>query len=283
MRRFLSATAFLVMLAVVLVAAGCGQRFDASADGAPAPGDLAGDSLAALEAKGSAHFVADMKTTLDGYSEQAPFYVHAEGDASASALDVDGTVGVGGLSVSGHALADAHHLFVRFMGEWYGEDQGLADAFKNAQKTYNGVSPWGDWATPEGLRKNFGELFAGKVSTGPVTDGVETWEFEGRLNTDGLLRLGRRYGEPMPPELAEKLGAASHLLLIVGRDDHLPRRIAFSVKLSPQDLKDLSNDGAANFESSLVLSDFGKPVEIHAPATVKPLDALFEQLFSGFE
>lgn len=282
-RRFLSAIAFLAALVVVLGAAGCGARFDRGAGEAPAPADLAADALAALEEEGSAHFVADVKTTLAGYSEEAPFTLHAEGDASATALDVEGSVGVGGLSLSGHALVDAHNVFVEFMGDWYHEDQGLADALVDARKSYNGASPWDDWATPEGLRRNFGELFTGEVSEGPVTDGVETWLFEGRLNADGLTRLGDRYGEPTLPKLNEKLAAASHVRLIIGREDHLPRRIEFLVDLSPEDLEELSNDGAANIDSMLVLSDFGKPVEIHSPAASKPLDALFEKIFSGFE
>jgi hypothetical protein len=282
-RRFLSAIAFLAALVVVLGAAGCGARFERGAGEAPAPGDLAADALAALEAEGSAHFVADVKTTLDGYSEEAPFSVHAEGDASGDALDVEGSVGVGGFSVSGHVLAADHNLFIQFMNTWYGEHQGIADALAEAQKKRNGSSPWQDWATSDELRKNFGELFIGTVSAGPVVDGVETWQFEGHLNAEGLARLGRRYGEATLPELNEKMSKASRFLLVVGRDDHLPRRAEFTVKLSPEDLKALSNDGAANFQATLELSDFGKPVEVKAPDDFKPLEALFEQLFSGFE
>jgi hypothetical protein len=41
-------------------------------------------------------------------------------------------------------------------------------------------------------------------------------------------------------------------------------------------------DAAENFTATLELSEFGKRVEIHPPADFKPLDELFEQLFSGF-
>jgi hypothetical protein len=283
--RFLSAIAFAATLVVVLGAAGCGQRFDGGAADAPAPGDLAADALTALEAKGSAHFVADMKTGgLMGASDSFPFSLHLEGDASSNALDVQGTVGLGGASFTGRVLADEHNLFIQFMDKWYGEDQGLADALGDAKKEHNGATPWNDWATPDGLRQNFGELFSGDVSAGPAVDGVETWRFEGHLNADGLTRLGQRYGEPTPPDVANKLSEASRFVLVVGRDDHLPRRVEFSVKLTAADLKELSNQtGADNFQVSLALSDFGKPVEIHPPAGFKPLDALFEQFFSGFE
>jgi hypothetical protein len=283
-RRFLSAIAFVATLVVVLGAAGCGQRFDSSAADAPAPGDMAADALASLEAKGSAHFVADMKTGPEGDAHSFPFSVHLEGDASATALDTQGTVGFGGVTFTGHLLANQHNLFIQFRDKWYGEDQGLADALGDAKKEHNGASPWNDWATPDGLRKNFGELFTGDVSAGPVVDGVETWQFEGHLNADGLTRFGQRYGEPTPPEVARKLSEASRFLLVVGRDDHLPRRLEFEIKLSAADLKELSDQtGADNFQATLELSDFGKPIEIQPPASFEPLDALFEQLFSGFE
>ena len=282
-RHYVSAIAFLTTLVVVVGTAGCGQRAGARSGEAPSGSDLAADALAALEDKGSAHFVSDFKTTLPGYSDEAALTIHAEGDASASAVDLDGTVSVGGLTISGQVLVDAHNVFVEFMGEWYGEDQGLADALRDAHRSYNGASPWDDWATPEGLRRNFDQLFTGEVSAGPLTDGVETWQFEGRLNADGLARLGDRYGEPTLPKLNQKFADASHVRLVVGRDDHLPRRLELTVKMSPEDLKELSNDGAANFESTLVLSDFGKPVEVHAPPSVTPLDELFDKLFPGFE
>ena len=64
MGRFASALAFLAALVVVVIAAGCGQRFNGSAGEAPAPADLAANALQTLESKGSAHFVADMKTGL---------------------------------------------------------------------------------------------------------------------------------------------------------------------------------------------------------------------------
>jgi hypothetical protein len=79
------------------------------------------------------------------------------------------------------------------------------------------------------------------------------------------------------------MAEASRLVLVVGRDDHLPRRVEFTVKLSADDLKGLSNDGAANFETTLELSDFGKTVAVNAPEQFKPLNALFDKLFSGFE
>jgi hypothetical protein len=290
-RRFVSAIAFLTVLLAVLLAAGCGQRFDREAGEGPAPADLAADALAALEAKGSAHFVADLKAGSAGADLPLQVAVHAEGDASRTALDVEGSVDFGGASFRGRILVGEHDFFVRFMNQWYGEDEGLAEAMEGAKKEHDG-RVWDELATPDGLRRNFGELFEGEVSQGPTLDGVATWQFEGRLDPEGVADFARRY-EAEPTDLEEDMlrhvADASRFVLVVGQDDRLPRRLEFSVELSPEQLKKMQASdssafgGADNFKATLELSEFGKPVEIAVPKDFKPLDALFEELFSGFE
>jgi hypothetical protein len=289
-RRFFSAIAFLVTLVIVLGAAGCGDHFARSSGEAPASGDLAANALSALEAKGSAHFVADMSSSLPG-SVGLQFSARFEGDASATAVDASGSVGVGGLSLNGRVMVDEHNVFIQFMNQWYGEHQGIRDELGKAKEGKN-AQVWDELATPEGLRRNFDHLFSGEVSEGPVVDGVATWKFEGRMNADGLAEFARRFdSELTDPERAQldKVAAASDLVLVVGQDDHLPRRVEFGMHLSAADLKAMQDSssstlqGAENFKATLALSEFGKPVEITAPQSFKPLDALFEQLFSGFE
>jgi hypothetical protein len=290
-RRSASAIAFLAVLLAVLVAAGCGQRFDREAGEGPAPADLAADALAALEAKGSAHFVADLKAGSAGGDLPLQFAVHAEGDASRTALDVEGSVDFGGASFRGHILVGEHDFFVQFMNQWYGEDEGLVEAMEEAKKEHDG-RVWDELATADGLRRNFSELFEGEVSPGPTLDGVATWQFEGRLDAEGVADFARRY-EAQPTDLDEdmlrQVADASRLVLVVGQDDRLPRRFEFSVELSPEQLKKMQASGSSafggadNFKATLELSEFGKPVEITAPNDFKPLDALFQELFSGFE
>jgi hypothetical protein len=290
-RRFASAIAFLVMLVTVLGAAGCGQRFERAPGDAPAAADLAADALAALVAEGSAHFVADLRATQ---SDDLPpeFTFHLEGDASASALDAGGSVSFGGGTMRGRVLIGEHDFYLQFMDQWYGEHgDGLVEAAEGAKAEHDGAL-WDELATADGLRRNFGQLFEGEVTEGPDLDGVQTWQFEGRLNADGAADFARRYGaEPTDREKAmlHKLADATRFLLVVGQDDRLPRRLEFSVELSEEDLKEMEESdsgpfaGASNFEATLELSEFGKPVEIETPADFKPLDALFEQLFSGLE
>jgi hypothetical protein len=86
-----------------------------------------------------------------------------------------------------------------------------------------------------------------------------------------------------------KLADASRFQLVVGQDDSLPRRLEFSVELSAEDLREMEEDGSgpfespANFKATLELSGFGKSVEAQAPVDFKPLEALFDELFSGLE
>ena len=293
MRRFISAIAFAAMLVVVLGAAGCGQRFDRdAAANAPAPADLAADALSALEDAGSAHFVADVRSKSPGGALGGPaLALHFEGDASRNALDAEGSISFGFGTLSGRILVGDHDLFIQFMDEWYGEHRGIVDAVAEAREEQDGKL-WNELATPDGLRRNFGLLFAGEVSEGAPIDGVATWRFEGRINPEGIITLAERFGEPTPPDEAEmirKAAPGSKFVLVVGQEDHLPRRLELSVHASSEDLGKTQASGYADivsgedFTSTLVLSDFGKRVEIDPPADFKPLDELFSQLFSGFE
>ena len=289
MGRFASAIAFLATLAVVLLAAGCGQRFDRGGS-PPAPGDLAADALAALQDAGSAHFVADVKTTAKG--AELPFSVHVEGDASTTALDAEGSVTFGGFTVEGRVLADEHAFFLEFGGRWYGDaTQGIADAFQEAKQDHDG-QVWNELVTPKGLRRNFGELFEGEVTEGPELDGVSTWQFEGRFDADGVVEFARRFdAEPTPEEVEQfrLVAEASRIVLVVGREDQLPRRLEVSVELSDEVVEELKEGApgglgsAESFTGTLELSEFGKSVEIEEPADVRPLDELFEDLFGSFE
>lgn len=290
MRRFIPALAFLVALVVVLGSAGCGQRFERDAGDAPAPGDLAADALRALEDAGSAHFVADLKTGPTAESESATFTVHLEGDASATAVDADGSVAFGAFTMNGHLLVGEHAFFVQVMDQWYGDSTGVADELELARKQHDG-RVWNELATPDGLRRNFPQLFDGEVTEGPTLDGAATWQFQGKFDATGVVAFAKRIGATLDPreqQLFEKVADSSTVLVVVGQEDQLPRRIEFSVHFSADELQELqtggfsSTDGAENFSSSLELSDFGKPVNFQQPTDVKPFDQLFDQLFPGF-
>jgi hypothetical protein len=284
--RFASAIAFLAILVIVVLAAGCGQRFDRAPGNAPAPGDLAADALAALQDAESAHFVAEVSAEGNG-EPFSPFSLRVEGDASATALDAQGSVTFGGVSLQGRVLAGEDSFFVEFMGSWYGQEgEGIGDVFAEARNEHDGAV-WNELATPDGVRRNFGELFEGEVREGPVLDGVATWEFEGHLDADGIVEFARRFeAEPGEEELEEfrLVAEASRVLLVVGQADRLPRRLELSVELSDEALEQLDEGSTPQrFTASLELSEFGTPVEIESPADFRPFDELFSDLFGSFE
>lgn len=287
MGRFASAIAFLATLVIVLLAAGCGQRFDRAPGNAPAPGDLAADALAALEEAGSAHFVAEVSSE-EGGEPFSPMSIRVEGDASATAVDAQGSVTFGGVSLQGRVLAGEHSFFVEFGGSWYGdENEGIADALEEPKEEHEGAI-WNELATPEGLRRNFGQLFEGEVTAGPVLDGVATWQFEGHFDADGIIDFAHRFeADPPADELDEfrLVAESSRFLLIVGQEDRLPRKLELSMELSDEAMEGLGEEFGppGNFEATLELSEFGKTVEIDAPADFKPFDELFASVFGSWE
>jgi hypothetical protein len=290
-RRFLSAIVFLLALLVVLGAAGCGQRFDRASGEAPAPNDLAADALQALEEEGSAHFVAELKTGPVADSAGASFTVHLEGDASATAVNAEGSVSFGAFTVNGRVLVGEDAFWVEVMDQWYGDSTGIRAALEKARTQHEG-RVWNELATPEGVRRNFAQIFEGEVVEGPTVDGVATWKFEGKFDAAGVVALAKRLGaapDAREQELFAKVADASRFVLVAGQEDHLPRLLELAVHLPPDELRQLqeggysSTDGAENFDSTLELSHFGKDVEYEPPDEAKPLDELFDALFPGFE
>lgn len=283
MGRFASALAFLFTLALVVGSAGCGQRFDNVGAGAPpTQAALASEALTALREAGSAHVVLDAKGgAISG--TKAQLGVHFEGDASESALVGDGEVRFPGGTLGARVLVDEHDAYIRFMGVWYHAESGFADALATANAQSGDLLA--NLTTPAGLGQFFTKLFEGDVAEGPDVDGVATWEFDGRLRGDMLADLVEKYGQSKltanDRSLFQKVAATSRLVVVVGQDDHLPRKVELTLD-PPKDLdfdsQELeSSDGALS--ATVELSDFGKDVSFTAPKGAKPLDALFEQLF----
>jgi hypothetical protein len=281
--RFASALAFLFTLAVVIASAGCGQRFDdLGVPQQPSQSALASDALTALKGAGSAHVVLDAKGgTFSGTTAEVG--VHFEGDVSASALVGDLEVSFPGGTMGAGVIVGEHDAYVRFMGSWYHADSGIKDALKSAGDQ-NGELLL-ELTTPTGLGKLFTQLFEGEISQGPDLDRVATWEFAGGLRASAFADLVEEYGHVKLTEhdraLFEKVAVTSHLVVDVGREDHLPRKVELTLE-PPKDLhfdsEELeSSDGA--FTVTLELSRFGEDVSFSAPKNARPLDELFGQLF----
>jgi hypothetical protein len=281
--RFASAFAFLVVLVVILGSAGCGQRFDELGGGSP-PGQasFAADALTALEDAGSAHVVVDAQAgAISGTNAQVG--IHFEGDVSTSALVGDLQLSFPGGRLGARVLADEHDVYVRFMGAWYHEHTGVADALDMAGEESGELLS--ELTTPASLGKLFTQLFEGEIAQGPHLGGGSTWEFDGRLRAETFANLVEEYGgielTANDRALFDKVAATSHLVVDVGQEDALPRKLELTLD-PPKDLhfdsEDIeSSDGA--FSVTVELSDFGEDVSFSPPTSPKPLDELFGQLF----
>jgi hypothetical protein len=281
--RFASAFAFLAVLAIVLVSAGCGQRFDELGGGSP-PGQaaFAADALTALEEAGSAHVVVD----ADGGSisgTNAQLKLHFEGDISRSAVVGDVQVSFPGGTLGARVLADEHNVYVRFMGAWYHEGEGVSDAFDTAAEENGELLS--ELTTPMGLGKLFTQLFEGEIAQGPDIAGSSTWEFDGRLRAEAFADLVEKYGgaklSANDRALFDKVAATSHLVVDVGQDDALPRKIELTLE-PPKDLhfdSDELESSDGPFSVTVELSNFGEEVSFSPPKDAKPLDELSGQLF----
>jgi hypothetical protein len=301
--RLFTIPALLVLLALALVASGCGAGADsdtaAPAEGAsseaPDVSRLVSESFAAA-ANRSAHYVVDATLTLetDGNADpqlaafaQNPMTLHIEGDASDKAVTADGSVSFMGQTFTASLLAGEHEVFVNFLGSWYGQkDVGLAD-LEAQQGAATGSGP-----SEEELIARLGELFTGDVSEGPLTDGVETWQVDGRLSSDGILKLADEYGAGAlgaeERKVVDQIINALTLAIVVGRDDMLPRHFELGFSLSADDfagfgVTEEQMDGlkSLNLELTADMSDYGKTVSIQAPAQFQPIEKLFGQ-FLGF-
>jgi len=274
--------ALLALAAAAAVLAGCGTAPSGGApDGAPAPADLAADAVAALADAGSAHYVldADLRGNGDAGFDAG---LHVEGDASEDAVTAEGSVTFPGGSLAGAVLASEDEIFLRFMGQWYGErETGLGRADDDAP-------------TPDAVREHFNDIFTGSVAGGPDVGGSATWRFQGKLNPDGFADLTERFEEERVTDeqrqLLRRVADHSRFVLDVGRDDDLPRHLRFSLELSAEDVAAVGDAFAGtslydladlDVEATLDLSEFGKDVSYDAPASYRPLDELFDQLFSG--
>ena len=139
--------------------------------------------------------------------------------------------------------------------------------------------------TPAGLGKLFTQLFEGDIAQGPQVGGAATWEFDGRLRAETFANLVEKYGgielTDNDRALFDKVAATSHIVVDVGQDDALPRKLELTLN-PPKDLQfdseELeSSDGA--FSVTVELSDFGQDVSFSPPKDARPLDELFGQLF----
>lgn len=292
MRLVRPAIAVLAFLAV-LVTAGCGagEPEPGGSSEAPAAADLVADAVEALEEVESAHYElgvtieADLAHAAMGtgpFGSGEPIRLRMEGDVASEAGTGNLEVDLGGQTLRAELRFDADDLYVRFLGQWYGK-RGVELDTEKAKRRPGDISP-------NEIRAHFDEVFTGQVEAGPLVGGVETWEFRGRLNADGLAKLAHAFGGEVEPDDLQALREVADAVTVAvaaGRDDRLLRRAELAFDISEDDLRALDPGGDApvghfRAQARLALSEFGKDVRVAPPAEFRPLEELATQFLGGF-
>lgn len=266
MRRVLLA---LLMCSVALTGAGCGMGgSSSSASGAPEPSDLARQAFRAARDAGSVRFTLDASVTADG---QPPMKLSVSGVFGKERLKADVSFTGQGQSLSGSVLVDETAFFLRFLDRWYGK------TFPPAQKQELEQS----FATEDAFGAKFDDVFDGRLSDGPLTDGVPTWAYNGSLDVDRLLELMAEEGsvDDESREQVKALAENTRFTLLVGKADSLPRAFLLDLKGEGIDFTGL----AAQAEGSIRITvrgsftGWGEPVTITRPQSYAPLEELIGQ------
>jgi hypothetical protein len=279
---------------LLVLALGCGGRAETTQSAqAPAPADLAADTFVALGQQGSAHFVLDATFHDPRFEGTVPLIVHAEGGASARGLSAEGSVDYGLGPLEGKLLLGEREVLVyaKALDAWYGSLRSGFGLAKWARALPHDQPVWllGALSTAQGLRAHFDDVVTGRVVPGPDLDGMATWEFAGSFDAEGLTRLVEGSDEDL--RALQVVARTSRLVIVVGRDDRLPRRIELEIDLTSDDVAamhgwdafELPGGGVLDTSIRVKLSGFGEPVSYDRPANFRPLDELFEQLFAGFD
>jgi hypothetical protein len=269
---------------------GCGAAADsASAPAAPSsvtPARLVAQSLQAFDRQHAVHLALSTSVAARVADPQVQAYLRTpvrlrlSGDFSDTAANLAGSVRLRGKPYAFAVTSDEQRSFVELMGVWYGPTDALLD-----QQTTSDAAELRE--ALEAVRRYGDQVVTGRVTAGPEVDGVATWRFAGTPNATGIVRAAQRQGQPLDADEQSALRALAPLVkltLVVGREDHLPRRLGVAVDLSPAQLAVLNRIGdeggsadelrALHVHLDLALSKWGETVSSRAPRSPQPIDAL---------
>jgi hypothetical protein len=262
-----------------------GTTKSSSAD-APTPAELLTKAITESSDQTSAAFSLTASVTGDTDDPQVkpflsePLKADISGKASSKAVDITGKATVKGQDFQLGVRADQQQSFIQFMNTWYGPDEGISSATDSTQ-----TDPAELKQTLLKLREHANDVLKGEVTEGDEVDGQKTWQFEGTLNPDGIVKVAAAEGEPLDADAQNGLRAIAPLVKLrfaTGQEDGLFRLVGIDFKLTQSQIQmlDALSDGepfplkslAVNL--TLKISDYGTPVSIEAPADPQPTDAL---------
>jgi hypothetical protein len=135
-------------------------------------------------------------------------------------------------------------------------------------------------------------VLKGSVQEGDEVDGQKTWEFNGTLNPDGVVKVAQAEGEPLSTDDQTALRALAPLLKLkfsTGQEDGLFRELSADFKLNEAQLKMLDKQGSTQgklkalaVNMTIKLKDYGTAVTIEEPKDLQPIKALGGALVGAY-
>jgi hypothetical protein len=288
-----------LLLTSALALAACGAEDPAGGGGgssanAPTPAEMLTKAITTSTNQKSAAF--HLTASVTGVSDDAevkpflekPIKLDISGKGSAAAVDITGKAKVRGTDYQLAVRANEQKSFIQFMNTWYGPEKGIQGT---TQTTSTDPAELKQMLLK--LRQYGNEVLKGDVTEGDEVDGQKTWEFNGTLNPDGIVKVAQAEGQPMSADDQAGLRAIAPLVKLkfaTGRQDGLFREVGMSFKLTEPQIKLLnsSSDGspiplkALTVDLNVKLSDYGTAVTIQEPANPQPIKALSGALLGAF-
>jgi hypothetical protein len=286
-----------LLLVSTLTVAACGADDPASGGGggsaanAPTPAEMLTKAITETTNQKSAAFqvIANVSGASDDPEVkpflEKPIKVNISGKGSPTAVDIAGKAKVRGQDYQLAVRADEAKTFIQFMNTWYGPEKGIKTTAQSA-----GTDPAELKQALLKLRQYGNDVLKGEVTEG---DGQKTWEFNGGLNPDGIVKVAAAEGQPMSADDQAGLRAIAPLVKLkfaTGQKDGLFREVGMRFKLTEQQIKLLNSSSksspvplkALSVDMTVKLSDYGTDVKIQEPANPQPTKALGGALLGAF-
>ncbi len=286
---------FLALAALALVATACGGSTSSATSGASAS-----ELLASVKpATGPQKIDASMSLNIDGAPASAgaagalltgPIDLKVAGvtDSATNAADVDVSIALGPLDVTGKVRSDGTHAWLQYGGDWY--DLGtLSSVAGIANSATGGAAPNVDptklralVGDPAKLIKNptiVGDEDAAGVPSTHVTGSLDLAAFSGMVSQAAASSSTTpATTQASITELEQALKQATFDVWI-GKDDHQVHRAVAHIVVDTSQIKSMSGMRGATVALDVTTAGTG-PVNVSPPPNPKSLSEL-EQAITG--
>jgi hypothetical protein len=283
-----------LLITSALALAACGAEEPVAGGGggggssanAPTPAAMLTKAITATTNQKSAAF--QVSATVSGSSDdpqvqpflKKPIKLDISGKGGGNAVDISGKANVSGQDYQMAVRADDQKSFIQFMNTWYGPDKGIKDTTSSTA-----TDPAELKKTLLKLRQYGNDVVKGKVTEGDEVDGQKTWQFDGTLNPDGIVKVAQAEGQPLSADDQTGLRAIAPLVKLkfaTGQTDGMIRMVGVDFKLTEAQIKLLNTSSGSSklplkalaVSMTIKISDYGTPVTIQAPANPQPTKAL---------